>query len=107
MLSYRNVLIVSWLFAVFILGAIAWRYNQQKSQEVNNKPAYRYIPGQPSKCFDCEASLPSEYKYLGQPSKCFDCEPGSPHPEYEHPVKVFSAETPLFTTSAYRRTSPF
>ncbi len=106
MLSVETVYIIAWIMASLIIGAIIWRANKMKSAPAATFAPMRMIPGEPSKCFDCEASLPPALKYLGQPSKCFDCERG-PAPQYEHPVKVFSAETPLFSSSPYRTSAPF
>jgi hypothetical protein len=106
MLAVDTVFIITWIMAVLLVAAIVWRANTMKRAPVETPIPLRMIPGEPSKCFDCESSLPPALKYLGQPSKCFDCERG-PAPQYEHPVKVFSAETPLFTSSPYRSSAPF
>lgn len=102
----RVAMIVIWILAVGMIALIFWRSKKMTQQPVVTMPV-RVIPGEPSKCFDCEAQLSPSKQYLGQPSKCFSCEGQSSMPNYEHPVKVFSAETPLFTTSAYRSSAPF
>lgn len=102
----KVAMVVIWILAVAMIALIFWRSRQMTTQSLPVVPV-RVIPGEPTKCFDCEAQLAPSKQYLGQPSKCFSCEGQSSMPNYEHPVKVFSAETPLFTTSAYRTAAPF
>ncbi len=63
--------------------------------------------GQPTKCFDCESSLPDSMKHLGGPSKCYDCETqfvaGGKEGDWGQPTKVFDAEQQMAQGSSYPR----
>ena len=57
--------------------------------------------GQPTKCFDCEASLPKGLKYLGGRTKCFSCERemvqrlGGEYGDLGQPTKCFNCESDM------------
>ena len=62
------------LFIVFISLMLLYSINGIQYNNDIYKVNYGIHRAQPTKCFDCENELPSDYKYLGGPTKCFSCE---------------------------------
>ncbi len=90
-----SVILISLLLVFYYFFS---KYNNNRV-EYKEDLKYNYVLGGPSKCFDCERSLPNELKWMSAPTKCFDCEKQMLRPEFSHPVKTFSAEGGLLEIS--------